>query len=213
MTRTHLIPVALGLEGCGSNRNAQNVELLCIDAFPGIEPYHGLGQLQPEQPASQYGNRRPVTDAQFEFAVQVDGVFATQDTGVLRELSQMTDAPLPWIPAPVVRWLQERPDAVTGLGRLEDLALAAIRAGSDTPCKIFASVAASDTPPQFWGDTTLWAKVDALAEREPPLVKIDGPADRLPQWDSDVPLGEFRIQALPNQPLHAKDADQATSPC
>ncbi|MGI6391931.1 MAG: hypothetical protein ACOX7Q_17370, partial [Kiritimatiellia bacterium] len=27
--------------------------------------------------------------------------------------------------------------------------------------------------------------------------------DRLPQWDSDLPLGEFRIQALPNQPLHA----------
>jgi hypothetical protein len=182
---------------CLRHRNVQNVELLCVDEFPGIEPYHGLGQLQPDQLASLYGNRQPVTDAQFDFAVQVDGAFATQDTGVLIELSKMTDAPLPWIPAAVVRWLQERPDSVTGLGRLEDLAFAAIRAGCDTPCKIFVSVAASDTPPQFWGDTTLWAKINALAEREPPLVKIDGPADRLPQWESDVPLGEFRIQALP----------------
>lgn len=183
---------------CLRHRNARNVELLCVDEFPGIDPYHGLGQLQPDELASLYGNRQPVADAQFEFAVRVDGAFATQDAGVLSELCQMTDAPLPWIPAAVVRWLQERPDSVTGLGRLEDLALAAIRAGNDTPCGIFASVAASDTPPQFWGDTTLWAKINALAEREPPLVKIDGPADRLPQWESDVPLGGFRIQALPN---------------
>jgi hypothetical protein len=186
---------------CLRLRNAQNVELLCVDDVPGIVPYHGLGQLQPDQLAARYGNRLPVTEAQFEFAVHVDGAFATQDAAGLSELSRMTDAPLPWIPAAVVRWLQERPDSVTGLGRLEDLALTAIRAGCDTPCKIFASVAARDTPPRFWGDTTLWAKINALAAREPPLVKIDGPADRLPQWDSDLPLGEFRIQALPNPPF------------
>lgn len=188
---------------CLGHRNARNVELLCVDEFPGVEPFHGLGQLQPDQLASLYGNRRPVTDVQFDFAVEVDGAFAVRDVGVLNELSQMTDAPLPWIPAAVARWLQEQPDSVTGLGRLEALALTAIGDGSDTPAKVFASVAASDTPPQFWGDTTLWAKINALAKREPPLVKINGPADRLPQWDSDLPLGEFRIQALPNQPLHA----------
>ena len=184
---------------CLRHQSAQNVELLCISEFPGIDPFHGLGQLQPDQLASLYGNRQPVTAAQFDFAVQVDGAFATQDVGVLRELSQMTDAPLPWIPAAVVRWLQERPDSVTELGRLEELALTAIQAGSDTPHKIFTSVAASDTPPQFWGDTTLWAKINALAERKPPLVKIEGPADRLPQWENGVPLEEFKIQALPSQ--------------
>ncbi len=183
---------------CLRHRSAQNVELLCVSEFPEIEPFHGLGQLQPDQLASLYGNRQPVTAAQFDFAVQVDGAFATQDVGVLRELSQMTDAPLPWIPAAVARWLQERPDSVTGLGRLEELALTAIRAGNDTPHKIFRSVAANDTPPQFWGDITLWAKINALAEREPPLVKIEGPVDRLPQWQNDVSLGEFRIHALPS---------------
>jgi hypothetical protein len=156
---------------CLRHRNAQNVELLCVGEFPGIEPFHGLGQLQPDQPASLYGNRQPVTDAQFDFAGQVDGAFATQDSGVLSALSRMNDAPLPWIPAAAARCLQERPDPVTGLGRLEHLALTAIRAGSDTPGRIFASVAAGDTPPQFWGDTTLWAKINALAAREPPVGK------------------------------------------
>ena len=187
---------------CLRHRNVRNVELLCVDEFPGIEPFHGLGQLQPDQLASLYANRKPVTDAQFEFASQVDEAFSTQDPDMFAKLSQTANAPLPWVPAAVTRWIREQPDSVTGLGRLEELALTAIRDGCETPAKIFASVAAADTPPQFWGDITLWAKINALAEREPPLVKIDGPADSLPQWESDMPLSEFTIKELPNQALH-----------
>jgi hypothetical protein len=89
------------------------------------------------------------------------------------------------------------------LGRLERLALAAVRDGCERPDKIFASVAAADKPPQFWGDTALWAKINGLATRVPPLVRIEGPADRLPQWESDLSLKDFRIIALPNRALHA----------
>jgi hypothetical protein len=183
---------------CLFHRGAQGVELLCVNAFPGIEPFHGLGQMQPDQLASVYGNRQPVSNSQFRFAVRVDKAFATQDSGVLTELSQATNAPLPWIPAALARWLQERPDPVTGLGRLEDLTLRAIRAGCMTPSKIFTAVAAADTPPHFWGNITLWAKINALAEREPPLVRIEGPMDRLPQWECEVPINDFTIKALPN---------------
>jgi hypothetical protein len=180
---------------CLRSQNARGLELLCVDAFPGIEPFHGLGQLHPDQLASLYDCRQPVTDAQFQFAVRVDKAFATQDVSALTELSRVINAPLPWIPAAVSRWLQELPDPITGLGRLEHLALEAIRAGCETPWKIFASVAAADTPPQFWGDITLWAKINALAEREPPLVKIEGPADRLPQWEGGMSLNDYKIRA------------------
>ena len=179
---------------CLSHKGIREVELLCVDAFPGIKPFHGLGQLHPEQLASLYTSRRPVTNEQFRFAAVVDRAFATQDAALLAELSEMADPPLPWVPAAVRRWLQEQPDLTTGLGRLESLALAAIRAGCETPARIFASVAAADTPPQFWGDTTLWAKINGLANRAPPLVQIEGPMDRLPQWDSQVSLKEFRIR-------------------
>ena len=180
---------------CLRHQGVQGVELLCVDAFPGIEPFHGLGQMRPDQLASVYDHRRPVTDTQFRFAVQVDKAFATQESGLLTELSQATNAPLPWVPAAVSRWLQERPNPVTGLGRLEELALRSIRAGCETPSTIFTSVAAADTPPQFWGDTTLWAKINGLAAREPPLVRINGPTDRLPQWESTFSLSDFTIMA------------------
>ena len=186
---------------CLHHIRIRSVELLCIDAFPGIDPFHGIGQLQPEQLAPLYAHRRLVTDAQFEFATLVDKAFANQDIALLTKLSAMTDAPLPQVPAAAMRWLQEQPDPTTGLGRLESLAFAAIRAGCATPGKIFTFVAAADTPPQFWGDTTLWAKINGLADRLPPLVQIKGPVDRLPQWESPVPLEKFTITALPKPPL------------
>jgi len=153
--------------------------------------------MRPDQLACRYGHRQPVTATQFRFAARVDEAFATQEAGGLIELSQITNAPLPWIPAAVTRWLQEGPDPVTGLGRLEELALRSIRAGCETPAKIFTSVAAADTPPQFWGDTTLWAKINGLAARQPPLVRIDGPTDRLPQWESEASLSDFTIMPVP----------------
>ena len=178
---------------CMLQYGIRNVELLCVDTFPGIEPFNGLGQLQPTQLASLYDRRHPVADAQFQFAKTVDKAFATQDFTLFYELSNIANAPLPWIPAAVTRWLQEQPDPATGLGRLESLALKAIQSGHETPGEIFSAVAAADTPPQYWGDITLWAKINALADRDPPLVQIEGPLPRLPQWEGVADLKSFRI--------------------
>lgn len=185
---------------CLLHLGLKNAELLCVDAFPGIVPFNGLAQLRPSELASLYDRRRPVSGAQFRFAQVVDKAFAVQDPKLFAELARSADAPLPWIPAAVTRWLQEQPDPATGLGRLEHLALEAIRSGCQTPGRIFSSVAAADTPPQFWGDTTLWAKINALANREPPLVRIDGPTVRLPQWEGIADLNRFRITCLQNSP-------------
>ncbi|HNQ34464.1 MAG TPA: hypothetical protein PKN80_00145 [bacterium] len=169
----------------------ENVELLCLDAFPGIVPFHGLGQLTAAQLLSVYGRRRPVTEAQFLFAKRVDAAFALQDKQAFAELAAGVGAPLPWVPAAVARWLQEQPDGADGLGRLERLALEAVRNGKNRPREIFAAAAAGDTPPQFWGDTTLWAKINSLADKE--LVLIEGPSPRLPQWEAGLDLDRFQI--------------------
>jgi len=92
------------------------VELLCVDSFPGIIPFHGLGQLRPDQLASLYGRQQSVTEEQFDFATRADRAFASQDLPALTGLSAMKDAPLPWIPAAAARWLKELPDPVNGLG-------------------------------------------------------------------------------------------------
>ncbi len=169
----------------------ERAELICVDSFPGIEPFHGLGQLDPEQLASLCDTRKPVTVSQFQFAEKVDEAFARQDKSMFMELSLLKDAPLPRVPAAVTRWLQEFPDEAAGLGLLEQLALDAIRSGCHTPEEIFIRVSATDTPPQFWGDITLWAKINSLADRK--LVRVEGPAQKLPQWEGLFDLKLFRI--------------------
>jgi hypothetical protein len=184
------------LLACLAMVEAGEVELLCLDAFPGIEPFHGLGQLTPARLASVYDRRTPVTAEQVRFARRVDDAFALQDEVELGVLCRMADAPLPWVPAAAGRWLQERPDEQTGLGRLETLALEAIRAGHERPADILRVVADNETPPRYWGDFTLWAKINALADRTPPRVRISGPAARLPQWGEWVDPADYRVYPL-----------------
>jgi len=79
------------------------------------------------------------------------------------------------------------------LGKLERLVLEAVGQGCKTPSAIYDHVAACDTLPQFWGDTTLWAKINRLALRQPPVLRIEGPAPLLPQWKSELDLNHFTI--------------------
>lgn len=179
---------------CLRQRDVRHVDLIVIDRFPGIVPFHGLGQLAPEQLASLFGLRVPVTDAQFRFADVVEHAFAAQDADLLREIARTTNAPLPHVPAAAARWLEECPDADSGLGRLERLAIEAVRDGCTTPSAIYRWVADADTPPQYWGDATLWAVLNRLAERRPARLAIAGPVPRLPQFAGVGPsLDSFRI--------------------
>jgi beta-fructofuranosidase len=180
---------------CLRMKKGAAVELLVIDDFPGVVPYDGLGQLTPGQLAGLYERRRPVTDAQFEFAIRADGAFAMQAWDELETIGGLANAALPWVPAAAKRWLQERPDPETGLGRLQQLALEAVQNGNETPAAIFRAVSAAETHPQYWGDTTLWATVNGLADRR--RVIIEGPAPRLPQWEGQGDLNPFRIVPAP----------------
>jgi hypothetical protein len=178
---------------CMNLKSFEKAELICVGAFPGIVPFDGLGQLLPSQLASLHDQRQPVTTDQFRFAERVDKAFAMQDKAAFLELSKCQDAPLPWVPAAVTRWLQEQSEEASGLGRLEQLVLDALYSGARTPSEILAFAVAHDTRPLFWGDTTLWAKINGLATRETPIVRIEGPERLLPQWNDQHTLQEFRI--------------------
>lgn len=195
---------------CLRHLGVYHVDLICVDSFPGILPFNGLGQLQPSQLASLIDMRYQVTNEQFNFAEIVEKAFATQDLILFKELSNKVEAPLPFIPSAVTRWLQEQPDPATGLGKLEYLILKAVRNGRKTPGEIFTSVAQADESPQYWGDITLWQTINGLAEREPPLVQIKGPAKRLPQWESPMKSNCFEIRIAPEDAV-AKSPKQSFS--
>ena len=177
---------------CLCSLDADNVELICVDSFPGIVPFDGLGQLQTGDFRKIYSWRKKVSKAQFELAVKIDAAFAAQENSLFRDLLTVPHPAYPWIAAAIKRWLEETPDPVSGLGKLESLALEAVNAGISSPAAIFKYVSNHDTHPQYWGDTTLWAKLNSLADKK--LIKIAGPVSKLPQWTPEYPLEKFMLQ-------------------
>ena len=178
---------------CLSRRGMTDADLICVEEFPGVVPFHGLGQLTAAQLVSTAEGCRPVTAEQFACACRVDRALARRDLEAGAELARDPAAPLPGIAAAMGRWLQEHPNAQTGRGRLEQLALDAVLAGRRTFADIYAFAVAGDDPPQFWGDTSLAAKLNDLARRRPPLVRIEGPGAFLPQWREGPDRDAFRI--------------------
>ncbi|NLF87065.1 MAG: hypothetical protein GX571_13280 [Lentisphaerae bacterium] len=184
------------LLACLRDHPAGSVSQICIDSAPGLTRYNGLGELPPSSFAAHYPLRVPVTPAMFSFATEADTAFGHHDGAALRRLANLSEAPLPHVPPAAARRLLEFPDPETGLGRLEQLVLQAIDQGVTKPTALFRAVADLDTPPQYWGDTTLWHIVNGLALRRPPLVHIGGPTPRLPQWPGQHDYDDYVIERV-----------------
>jgi hypothetical protein len=171
----------------------EKCRLICISEFDGIAPFNGLGQLTPEQIASLYPRQKVITEEQFEFLELVDLAFSTQGEDEFLKIVNYKDPPLCYFSQAVIRWLEEKPGGVMQVGKLEKLVLDALGAGCVKPSDIFKYVAEHDSIPQYWGDTTLWQKVNGLSDRG--LILIEGPDVMLPQWiNSGHKLSEFVVK-------------------
>jgi hypothetical protein len=156
----------------------QTVSLICIDRFPGVERFIGLGQLDPEQLASLWPYRQAVTAEQFAVASEAWDAFRRPEPGRLVEITDDVDA-LPFLGDALRRFLAEYPSVHNGLTRTEELALTALSRGSCDPARLFAATQ-NEEPRPFMGDLTFFAILRALGAAPVPLVSID-PAPR--DWD------------------------------
>ena len=163
------------LDRIGSGRPVTaTVSLVIIDRFPGVEPFHGLGQLNAEQLESLFPSRAEVTEEQLALAVRAWDAFTAPQPARLAALSAAGIASLPFLGPTLARLLQEFPDTRNGLARSEWQLLAAIAAGAHTPVEVFQAQAAMEDAP-FLGDLSVWNRLDALSRCATPLItRTDG---------------------------------------
>lgn len=177
---------------CIPQRFHDKCSLICVAEYDGIEPFNGLGQLSAEQIRGLYPLKRRVTEKQFEFVQLVDKAFAEHDLDLFKKIILYNDPPLKYFDKAIERWMKEIPSGEMQIGELERLAIDAVKSGITEPLKIFRYVSEHDSSPQYWGDITLWQKINGLADRC--ILEIKGPADRLPQWfDSAFNVDEFEV--------------------
>jgi hypothetical protein len=160
----------------------QNVSLICIDRFPGVEPFYGLGQLNAGQLATLTDTRAPVSADQYALAQHAWAAFKAADPRALVQLADLSTQPgrardaLPFLGDALMRFLAEYPSVAHGLSRTEEFALAALRDGPSSAGALFWRTQSREPRP-FMGDWSFYNILRRLASARTPLVTIDNLTD------------------------------------
>lgn len=173
------------------------LQLVAIGSYPGIEPFHGLGQLTAGQLAGLYPGRRPVSPGQLALGRRAWEAYTSADPRSVEELLQAPDADaLPFLRAAFAAHLERFPSVADGLGRIERAALEAVASGAEQPVPIFASATESLTLHGI-GDLAFWALLERLGSGPSPLLRIDG-ATRLPRFGDAAPQPGTTVRLTPD---------------
>lgn len=151
------------------------LSMLCVDQYPGIDRFVGLGQLEPQQLRSLFLRRQPVNDDQLELAEVGWQALRSPDPTWLDRLRHMDLSALPHLAPALLRHLEQFPERRTGLSRSEAAVLAAIDSGATTAADLFRAQEEREERP-FLGDTVLWWYLERLAAGPRPALVLETPA-------------------------------------
>ncbi len=177
----------------GRETRGTRLSLLCVGEFPGLPRFRGLGELSPEQLASLLPARHAVTLAETRLAQEAWAAFRAPDPRAIEAVLAADTSALPYLGDALRRHLQQFPSTRSGLNRVEAEILDVVAAGCRTPAEVFVRTSEKEERP-FFGDSTLWLCMEALAAGSAPALRIEGPGP-LPRFDAaqHPPLKEWRI--------------------
>lgn len=179
-----------------SSKDIGTVELamICIGEFPGVEPFWGLGQLDPEQLASLYGQEVPVTRTMLALAARAWAAFRSSDPRDIEAVLQEDTNALPFLADAFRRHLQQFPCTDSGVSRTGRYILQKLVQGPLPLGRLFNAYQHSEARP-FMGDTSfLDLHVRPMAECPCPLI-VPGTGTRLPVRENYPPKREdWRVQ-------------------
>lgn len=156
----------------GQPWGATVVSLICIDAHPEVQPFHGLGQLDSAQVAALFPSREPVTAEVLQLARRAWRAFRAPEPSDLGALIAGPDVSLlPFLAPALLRHLEQFPGTRTGLSRTETAILEG--AGHHGPRSVgdIYTAAQMSEEARFMGDATFWSYLDRLVSAPHPLLR------------------------------------------
>lgn len=169
--------------------------IICVDAFPGILPFRGLGQLDPAQIATLIDKRVPVTPAQLELAQAGWAAFRSPDPREIETYLQQDLRVFPFMKAALLRHLQEIPSVSNGLGRTDQQILQLISDGIGRPGRLFAANMDLETN-LFLGDWSFFQHIQSFCNVRQPLLRCDPNGEFVSPPELALPGAEFLQQRL-----------------
>jgi hypothetical protein len=151
------------------------LSLICIDRFPGVTNFHGLGELRPEQLASLFDTRTPITPSQLDLGQRAWAAYASEDPRALEALIASDTRALPFLAPALVRHLEEFPSVQNGLSRTEaDILTTLAIAGQVGAADLFVR----NMQGERWfymGDASFARVIQGLAEGPQPAIVLGPP--------------------------------------
>jgi hypothetical protein len=154
----------------GQSEDETTISSITIDEFPGVEPFHGLGQLNDDQLSSLFPKREPVTDEQLILARNAWAAVREPNPNAIEVVLDGKPDALPFLGEALTRYLQQFPEAQTGLSRTERQVLEAMSTGPLTPHELFTADQEREGSP-FMGDLIFFDHLRRLGLGQRPLVE------------------------------------------
>jgi hypothetical protein len=166
------------LDRIGKMRPERRLSLICVDGFPGVERFIGLGQLTAGQLSTLVDGRQRVTDDQLTAGRVAWRAFRLPHPGELARLCEAHHEllALPFLAAAMRRFLGEYPSTDDGLSTTLHAALESVAAAPLTASELFARTQRREESP-FMGDTVFFDLVHRLAGGRVPLVEVQASAN------------------------------------
>jgi CRP-like cAMP-binding protein len=147
------------------------VSLVCINTFPGHPRFKGLGELSPDELASLFDTRRPISEAEYALAERAWRAFREPTPEPLDALRNADTSALPFLAPAFDRFLQEYPAVGDGLSRSERRLLS-LAAGRPTALRTVFPRMHDGEEVYYVTDSSLAELAATLSRTAPPLLTI-----------------------------------------
>ncbi|MFC3225737.1 DUF1835 domain-containing protein [Marinibaculum pumilum] len=155
---------------------ATELSLICIDSFPGVQRFVGLGQLDPAQLRSLWPQRVPVDADMIDLGCAVWAALQEPSPLGLHALAHGGTPELPQMAGAILRHLQELPWTGDGLSLSQRLVLEVLTDGPRSGAALFREIHNRREPMPFMGDLMFWHMLAQMSAAARPPFRQTAPA-------------------------------------
>jgi hypothetical protein len=171
---------------------ATKLTLVCIGEFPGIELFHGLGQLNEEQLASLFPQRQSVTETQLQLGSKAWASYSSSNPKDVEALLAADLSSLHFLKGALAKHLRRFPSTENGLGRIGNVGLELIARGFGNFRSLFPAFVRRE-PEYGFGDAQLYLELKRLANARIPLLNLKSGDNRPARDAAQMLLTSFEI--------------------
>jgi hypothetical protein len=174
-----------------------------VGEFPGKPNFRGLGELNPDELASLFPKRQPVTAAQLKVGAAAWQAYSSSNPQDIEKILVSDTQSLPFLRAALGAHLRRFPSTTNGLGAVETTALEVIQSGPQTFGNLFRSFGAAE-PVYGLGDSQFWLTLRRMTDTRQPLLGLNNGNNGERLGEAVIPNATFEITDVGQQVLKAE---------